>query len=121
MTENEKAARQKKISHAIMWIVLLVLFICFIMPFILVIIMKEARATASVMTTRRQQVSDTLSIHMSTTGILSRHSGENLSVWRYPTTLTLSRMRSGTRSMKTTGYRCTSATQTSQTAQLKRV
>ena len=38
MTENEKAARQKKISHAIMWIVLLVLFICFIMPFILVII-----------------------------------------------------------------------------------
>ena len=38
MTENEIAARQKKISHAIMWIVLLVLFICFIMPFILVII-----------------------------------------------------------------------------------
>ena len=27
MTENERAARQKKISHAIMWIVLLVLFI----------------------------------------------------------------------------------------------
>ena len=38
MTENERAARQKKISHAIMWIVLLILFICFIMPFILVII-----------------------------------------------------------------------------------
>ena len=38
MTENERAARQKKISHAIMWIVLLVLFICFIAPFILVII-----------------------------------------------------------------------------------
>ncbi len=38
MTENEKAARQKKISHAIMWIVLLILFICFILPFILVVI-----------------------------------------------------------------------------------
>ena len=36
MTENERAARQKKISHAIMWIVLLILFICFIAPFILV-------------------------------------------------------------------------------------
>ena len=34
MTDNEKAARQKKISHIIMWIVLLVLFLCFIMPFI---------------------------------------------------------------------------------------
>lgn len=38
MTENEKAARQKKISHTIMWIVLLVLFICFIAPFFLVVI-----------------------------------------------------------------------------------
>ena len=38
MTENEKAARQKKISHAIMWIVLLVLFFCFIFPFLMVII-----------------------------------------------------------------------------------
>jgi len=38
MTDNEKAARQKKISHAIMWIVLLVLFIAFIFPFILVVI-----------------------------------------------------------------------------------
>lgn len=38
MTENERAARNKKISHAIMWIVLLILFICFIAPFILVII-----------------------------------------------------------------------------------
>jgi raffinose/stachyose/melibiose transport system permease protein len=38
MTENERAARQKKISHAITWIVLLILFLCFIMPFILVII-----------------------------------------------------------------------------------
>lgn len=38
MTENERAARQKKISHIIMWIVLLVLFICFILPFILVVI-----------------------------------------------------------------------------------
>ena len=38
MTENEKAARQKKISHAIMWIVLLLLFFCFIFPFLMVII-----------------------------------------------------------------------------------
>ncbi len=38
MTENEKAARQKKIAHVIMWIVLLVLFICFIAPFFLVVI-----------------------------------------------------------------------------------
>jgi len=38
MTENEKAARQKKISHVIMWIVLLLLFFCFIAPFFLVII-----------------------------------------------------------------------------------
>ena len=38
MTENEKAARQKKISHAIMWIVLLILFFCFIFPFLMVII-----------------------------------------------------------------------------------
>ena len=38
MTENEKAARRKKIAHVIMWIVLLVLFICFIFPFLLVVI-----------------------------------------------------------------------------------
>lgn len=38
MTQNEKAARKKKIMHAVMWIVLLVLFICFIAPFILVVI-----------------------------------------------------------------------------------
>ena len=38
MMENEKAARKKKISHAIMWIVLLLLFICFIFPFLMVII-----------------------------------------------------------------------------------
>ena len=38
MTENEKAARQKKIAHVVMWIVLLVLFLCFIAPFFLVII-----------------------------------------------------------------------------------
>ncbi len=38
MTENEKAARQKKIAHIIMWVVLLVLFICFIFPFLLVIV-----------------------------------------------------------------------------------
>ena len=38
MTENERAARQKKISHIIMWIVLLILFLCFIFPFFLVVI-----------------------------------------------------------------------------------
>ena len=38
MTENERAARKKKIAHAIMWIVLLVLFICFIFPFLMVVI-----------------------------------------------------------------------------------
>ena len=38
MTENERAARKKKIAHAFMWIVLLILFICFIFPFILVVI-----------------------------------------------------------------------------------
>ena len=38
MTENEKAARQKKITNVIKWIVLLLLFICFIFPFFLVII-----------------------------------------------------------------------------------
>ena len=38
MTENEKAARRKKVSHVIMWIVLLLLFVCFIFPFILVVI-----------------------------------------------------------------------------------
>ena len=38
MTDNARAARRKKISHVIMWIVLLVLFICFIFPFILVLI-----------------------------------------------------------------------------------
>ena len=38
MTQNEKAARKKKIMHAIMWVVLLILFICFIAPFILVVI-----------------------------------------------------------------------------------
>ncbi|MBR3145583.1 MAG: carbohydrate ABC transporter permease [Clostridia bacterium] len=38
MTDNAKAARKKKIAHAIMWVVLLILFICFIFPFILVLI-----------------------------------------------------------------------------------
>ena len=38
MTENERAARNKKIAHAITWIVLLILFICFIFPFLMVII-----------------------------------------------------------------------------------
>ena len=38
MLENERAARQKRISRAIMLTVLVVLFICFIFPFILVVI-----------------------------------------------------------------------------------
>ena len=38
MTENDIAARNKKIGHAITWIVLLVLFICFVFPFLMVII-----------------------------------------------------------------------------------
>lgn len=38
MSENERAAQRKKISHAIMWVVLLLLFIGFIFPFLLVII-----------------------------------------------------------------------------------
>ena len=38
MTENERAARKKKIMHAVMWVVLLLLFICFVSPFILVVI-----------------------------------------------------------------------------------
>ena len=38
MTDNERAARKKKISNILMWVLLLVLFICFIAPFILVVI-----------------------------------------------------------------------------------
>jgi len=38
MTANERAARQKRISHAIMWVVLLVLFVLIITPFVLVVI-----------------------------------------------------------------------------------
>ena len=38
MTENEKAAKKKALVHAAMWVLLLVLFICFILPFILVVI-----------------------------------------------------------------------------------
>lgn len=38
MTENAKAARNKKISHAIMMIVLVIVFLAFIFPFILVVI-----------------------------------------------------------------------------------
>ena len=38
MSDNERAARKKKIMNVIMWIVLLIVFICFIAPFILVII-----------------------------------------------------------------------------------
>ncbi|MBQ7581085.1 MAG: carbohydrate ABC transporter permease [Clostridia bacterium] len=38
MNENQRAARNKKIAHAIMWIVLLVMFIAFIFPFLLVVI-----------------------------------------------------------------------------------
>ena len=38
MIDNAKAARNKKIAHAIMWIVLLILFLCFIFPFLMVLI-----------------------------------------------------------------------------------
>lgn len=38
MTDNERAARKKKISNAVMWVILLILFLCFIAPFILVVI-----------------------------------------------------------------------------------
>lgn len=38
MTDNERAAKRKKISNTIMWIFLLILFLCFIAPFILVLI-----------------------------------------------------------------------------------
>ena len=38
MGMNEKAARNKKINHAIKIIILVVLFICFIFPFILVLL-----------------------------------------------------------------------------------
>lgn len=38
MVDNEKAARNKMISHVVMFIVLLVLFFCFIFPFLMVIV-----------------------------------------------------------------------------------
>lgn len=38
MLDNEKAARHKRISRVIMWVILLALFLCFIFPFVLVII-----------------------------------------------------------------------------------
>ena len=38
MTDNERAAKKKKISNAVMWVILLILFLCFIAPFILVVI-----------------------------------------------------------------------------------
>ncbi|MCD7820296.1 MAG: carbohydrate ABC transporter permease [Lachnospiraceae bacterium] len=38
MDANAKAARKKKITHAILWVVLLILFLIFIFPFLLVLI-----------------------------------------------------------------------------------
>ena len=38
MTDNERAARKKKASNVAMWIVLLIVFLAFIAPFILVVI-----------------------------------------------------------------------------------
>lgn len=38
MTDNAKAARKKKISHAIMMVILIIAFIAFVFPFILVVI-----------------------------------------------------------------------------------
>ena len=54
MNENQKAATKKKIAHIIMWIVLFALFICFIFPFILVLI--------NVFKTKGDITSDPLSI-----------------------------------------------------------
>lgn len=33
MSENEKAARRKKVSNVAMWVILLVVFLAFIAPF----------------------------------------------------------------------------------------
>lgn len=38
VSDNEKAARRQKIAHVLMWVLLLVLFFCFIFPFLMVII-----------------------------------------------------------------------------------
>lgn len=38
MSENEKAARKKKISNVVMWVILLAVFLAFIAPFLLVLI-----------------------------------------------------------------------------------
>lgn len=38
MIDNEKAARQKKIGQIVMWIILAILFLCFIFPFVMVIL-----------------------------------------------------------------------------------
>lgn len=38
MTENEIAARKKKITNAVTWAILLILFVCFVFPFVMVII-----------------------------------------------------------------------------------
>ena len=38
MNANEQAARNKKINHAIKITLLIVLFVCFIFPFVLVVI-----------------------------------------------------------------------------------
>lgn len=38
MSENEKAARRKKVSNVAMWVILLVVFLAFIAPFFLVVI-----------------------------------------------------------------------------------
>lgn len=38
MTENELAARKKKITNAATWAILLILFVCFVFPFVMVII-----------------------------------------------------------------------------------
>lgn len=38
MSENEKAARKKKVSNVVMWVILLAVFLAFIAPFFLVVI-----------------------------------------------------------------------------------
>ena len=38
MSDNDRAARQARISNIVKWVILLVLFICFIFPFLMVVI-----------------------------------------------------------------------------------
>ena len=47
MTENERAARKKKISHAFMWVILLILFlVCAIVGVTQVMVGKKGEVEA---------------------------------------------------------------------------